>query len=55
MKAVKLKFGTHMDSGLLYLVNQSQGQGPITLVVTSLDMLQFAINEKLFSYFSQEL
>ena len=31
MKAVKLKLGTHMDSGLKYCVYQNQGQGPITL------------------------
>ena len=31
MKAVKLKHGTHMDSGLMYFVYQNQGQGPITL------------------------
>ena len=35
MKAVKLKYGTHMDSGLMYCVYQNQGQGPITLRVTS--------------------
>ena len=31
MKAVKLKLGTLMDSGLMYCVYQNQGQGPITL------------------------
>ena len=36
MKAVKLKLGTHMDTGLMYRVYQNQGQGPITRV-TSLD------------------
>ena len=37
MKALKLKLGTHMNSGLLYYAYQNQGQGPITLGVTSLD------------------
>ena len=40
MKAVKLKLGTHMDSGLLYRINQYQGQGPIifgVIGITSLD------------------
>ena len=37
MKAVKLKLGTHMDNGLMYKVYHNQGQGPITLGVTSLD------------------
>ena len=37
MKAVKLTLGTHMDNGLMYCVYQNQGQGPITLGVTSLD------------------
>ena len=37
MKALKLKLGTHMNSGLVYCVYQNQGQGPITLGVTSLD------------------
>ena len=32
MKAVNMKLGTHMDSGLLYHVYRNQGQG-----VTSLD------------------
>ena len=27
---------THLDSGLLYLVYQNQGQGPVNLGVTSL-------------------
>ena len=56
MKAVKLKLGIHMDSGLMYHVYQNQGQGLITLRVTSLDMFcNFAINEKILSHFSQEL
>ena len=38
MKAVKLKLGTHMDNGLMFGVYQNQGQGHITLGVTSLDM-----------------
>ena len=33
----KLKLGTHMPTGLMYRVYQNQGQGPITLGVTSLD------------------
>ena len=37
MKALKLKLGTRMDSGLLYCVYQNQAQGPITLGVSSLD------------------
>ena len=35
MKIVKLKLGTHMDNGLMYSFYQNQGQGPITLGVTS--------------------
>ena len=31
MKAVKLKFSTHMDNGLMYRVYQNPGQGLITL------------------------
>ena len=34
---IKLKLGTHMDSGLLYRVYQNQDQGLTTLGVTSLD------------------
>ena len=30
MKAVKLKLGTRMGSGLMYCVYQNQGQGPTT-------------------------
>ena len=37
MKAVKLKLGTHMDSGLMYRIYQNQGQGPITLRISLLD------------------
>ena len=37
MKVIKLKLGTHMDNGLMYHVYQNQGQGPITLGVTSFD------------------
>ena len=36
MKAVKLKLGTHMDSGLMYRVYQNQGQRPVTPRVTPL-------------------
>ena len=39
MKAIKLKLGIHMESGLLYRVYQNRGQGPITLGVISLDRL----------------
>ena len=39
MIGLKLKLGTHMDSGLLYHIYQNQGQGPITLGVTPLDRL----------------
>ena len=39
MKALKLKLGSHMDSGVLYPVYQNQGQGPITLGVAYLDRL----------------
>ena len=38
-RVTKLKPGIQMDSGLMYCVYQSQGQGPITLGVTSLDRL----------------
>ena len=56
MKAVKLKLGIHMDSGLMYHVYQNEGPGLITLRVTSLDRFyNFAINEKLLSHFSQKL
>ena len=37
MKAIKLKLSTHMDNGLVYDVYQNQGQGHMTLGVTSLD------------------
>ena len=50
MKAVKLKLGTHMDNGLMYLVYRNQGQGPITLVVTSLDMFYNLLLMKNFRY-----
>ena len=56
MKAVKLKLGTHVDSGLMYREYQNQGQGPITLRVTSIDRFyNFAINESFLSHFAQEL
>ena len=48
MQAVKLKLNTHMDIGLMYGVYQNQGQGPITLRVTFLDV--FAIKEKKFHH-----
>ena len=31
MRAIKLKLGTHMDSGLMYHMYQNQGHGPLTL------------------------
>ena len=37
MKVAKLKLGTHIDNGLMYGVYRNQGQGPITLGVTSFD------------------
>ena len=37
MEALKLKHGTHMESGLLYRVNQNQDRESITLGVTSFD------------------
>ena len=39
MKVIKLKLGTHMDIGLMYHVYWNQGQGPITLEVTSFHRL----------------
>ena len=39
MKAVKLKLGTHMDSGMMYSVYLNQGQVSMTLRVASLDRL----------------
>ena len=54
MKTVKLKLGTHMDSGLMYDVYQIQGQGPITLGVTSLDRFyNFSMNDSLVTLFSR--
>ena len=56
MKALKLKLGTHMDSGLVYCVYQNQGQGPITLGVTSLDRFyKFPLMHFFLSHFSQKL
>ena len=52
MKAIKLKLGTHMDSGLLYGVYQNQDQ---THGVTSLDRFYSFPLMKSFSHFSQEL
>ena len=39
VKAVKLKLGLHMDNGLIYCVYHNQGQGPITIGITSIDRL----------------
>ena len=50
MKAIKLKFGTHMDSGLLYCVYQNQDQGPITLGVTSFNVFYNFPSMKNISY-----
>ena len=41
MKAVKLKLGTHMDSGLMYRVYQNQCQWPITQRYIPQKVLQF--------------
>ena len=47
MKAVKLKLGTNIDSGLMYCVYQNQDQRSITLRVTSFNRFyNFAINKK---------
>ena len=54
MEAVKLKVGILMDSGWMYGVYLNQGQGPITLTVTSLDRFyNFAIREKFCHLFSR--
>ena len=50
MKVVKLKLGTHMASGLMYRVYLNQGQGPITLGVTSLDRFNNLPLMKIFRY-----
>ena len=50
MKAVKLKLGTHMHNELMYPVYQNQGQGPITLGVTFLDVFYHLSLVKTFCY-----
>ena len=37
ISVAKLKLGTHIPNGLMFRVYRNQGQGPITLGVTSLD------------------
>ena len=49
-KGYKLKLGTHIPSGLVYCVYWNQGQGPITLGVTSLDRFYNLPLMKNFSY-----
>ena len=46
----KLKIGTHIPTGLMYCVYLNQGQGPITLGVTSLDRFYFLPLMKIFCY-----
>ena len=54
MNIVKLKLGTHIDSGLMYCVCQNQDQWHITLRVTSLDRFyNFATNENFRPLFSR--
>ena len=55
VKAVKLKLGTDMDSGLLHRVNQNQGQGPISLRVMCFDRVYNLPLMKHFRHTSQEL
>ena len=50
MKAVKLKLGTHMDSGLVYRVYQNQGQGPITLWANPLIGFRISLLMKYFCH-----
>ena len=45
-----LKLGTHMDSGLMYGVYQNQGQGLITIRVTSLDGVGRVVRRCCVSY-----
>ena len=46
VRVTKLKPGTHMESGLMYHVYWTQGQGPITHGVKSLD--RFYVSMLLF-------
>ena len=50
MTFVKLKRGTYMDNGLIYLLYPNQGQGPITLGFTSLDRFYNLLLMKNFCY-----
>ena len=50
-KAVKMKLSTHMDNGLMYRVYQNQGQGSITLGVTSLYRFYNLLLMKKMSHF----
>ena len=43
VKVTKLKPGIHMDSGLMYHINQNQSQGPITHSVKSLHRFYVAM------------
>ena len=48
MESLKLKLSTHMDSGLLYLVYQNQGQRPKSLGLTSLDRFYFPLMKNFY-------
>ena len=50
VRVKKFKPDTHMDSGLMYCVYRYQGQGPITLGVTSVDMFYNLPIMKFFRY-----
>ena len=50
MEAVKLKLGTHMDNELMYPIYWNQGEGPMTLGVTSLDRFYSLPLMKTFPY-----
>ena len=55
MESVKLKLGTHMDSGLIYCLYQNQSQEIIILGVTSLDRFYNLPLMKFFRHTFQEL
>ena len=48
VRVTKLKLGIHMSNGLMYHVYLNQGQGPITLGVTSLDRFYNILLMKIF-------
>ena len=53
MEALKLKHGTHMESGLLYRVYQNQDRESITLGVASFDRFyKFPLIKKIVALFS---